>query len=316
MPGKPLIAVAGVTAAGKTALGIGLSLAFSGEVVSADSMQVYRGMEIAAAAPTAHERAQAPHHLVGFLDPGQEFSVADYAALARKTIADIHSRGKVPVVVGGTGLYMGALLDGIRFDSFPGDTALRAALCKRAREEGAQALYEELRQVDAALCGKLHPNNAGRVIRALEVYYTTGVPMSEHQRRAAQEGSGYAVCAMALDFRDREKLRARIDARVDKMAQDGLVEEARRFYEGDPARTARAAIGYKELDGYLKGEMELGEALQLVKLRTRQYAKRQRTWFKRDARFEWIYADEYPDAACILEKARQIVKSSCILQNF
>lgn len=306
---KPLVVVAGPTASGKTRLAIDICRRFGGEVISADSMQLYRGMEIATAAPTPEELRAARHHLVGILSPGEEFSVADWAGEARKIIARLHDAGILPVVAGGTGLYISSLLDQIDYTVFSGDGALRAQLWQEAREQGPQALYDQLKALDPELCLRLHPNNMGRVIRALEVTRATGVPMSVHQRRARERAPGYRVCALALGFCDRTKMWERIDARVDRMLKAGLVEEARRFYAGAPAKTAAAAIGYKELLPFLRGEMPLEEAAAHLKLRTRQYAKRQLTWLRRDARFQWLEADRHApqelaqEAGGIIERA-------------
>ncbi|MCI8624249.1 MAG: tRNA (adenosine(37)-N6)-dimethylallyltransferase MiaA [Provencibacterium sp.] len=309
---RPLVVVAGVTASGKTSLGIRLCERFQGEVVSADSMQIYQGMEIATAAPTAAERAAAPHHLVGFLPPGEPFSVADWAARARPLIARLHEAGKLPVVVGGTGLYLSALMDNLDFDGFSGDPILRERLYCRAQEEGKEALYQELRRVDPPLAEKLHPNNLGRLVRALEVYEATGEPMSVHQRRAKERGACYALCALAIGYADRERMRERIDRRVDGMLAGGLVEEARRFYQACPGPTAAAAIGYKELKPYLSGEEELETAVSRLKTRTYQYAKRQLTWLRRDARYHWLLTDRLgPDG--VFESACRWIEESGIL---
>lgn len=312
--GGPLAVVGGVTASGKTALGIRLCGHFQGEVVSADSMQVYRGMEIATAAPTKEERAAAVHHLVGFLPPSEPFSVADWVALARPLIARLHKEGKLPVVVGGTGLYLSALMDNLDFEGFPGDTSLREQLERRAQEEGGEALYRELCRVDPALSEKLHPHNLGRIIRALEVYRTTGEPMSVHQRRARERGGCYRICLLALGYENREEMRRRIGQRVEHMLQAGLVEEARRFYRAYPGRTAAAAIGYKELYPYLCGEEPLEQAADRLKIRTCQYAKRQLTWLKRDARCRWLMVDRM-DPQALFERACHLIEESGILDT-
>ena len=303
---QPLLVVAGVTASGKTGLAIELCRRFGGEVVCADSMQIYRGMEIATAAPTREERAQAVHHLCSFLPIGESFSVADYAALARETIAEIHARGKLPVLCGGTGLYISAILDHLDFSGFSGDPALRADLKERAEREGIEPLYRQLCALDPGAAAKIHPNNRGRVLRALEVTLSTGVPMSEHQRRAKGRECPYRAFARALGYRERAGMWGRIDRRVDRMMESGLLEEARRFYERDPGPTACAAIGYKELHPYLLGECTREEAVERLKLRTRQYAKRQLTWFKRDERYAWLYVDEYDSPAQLSDRAAQL----------
>lgn len=313
--GKPLLVVAGATASGKTALAIELCRRFGGEVISADSMQIYRGMPIATAAPTEEEQMAARHHLVGILEPDEAFSVADWTALARKTADELYARGVLPVVTGGTGLYLSSLMDGTEFDAFPGDTGLREELLCRANEEGSEALHRELQRVDPDLAQKLHPNNVGRVVRALEVTLSTGIPMSEHQRRAVQKPSGYSICALALGYDDRTVMWERIDRRVDAMVRAGLVEEARAVFESGTSHTAGAAIGYKELLPYFAGETSLEDAVALIKLRTRQYAKRQLTWLRRDSRYHWLSVDHFADAAHLAEEAARIVKESGVLQQ-
>lgn len=311
---KPLLVLGGATASGKTALGIRLCSRYHGEVISADSMQIYRGMEIATAAPTPQERAAIPHHLVGFLPPSAPFSVADWVAAARPIIARLQGEGKLPVVVGGTGLYLSALMDNLDFEGFSGDPQIRARLAARAQQEGPEALFRQLQQVDPQLAQRLHPNNLGRVIRALEVYEATGEPMSAHQRRARERGSCYAICLLALGYEDRAAMWERIDRRAERMLEEGLIEEARRFYQQYPGRTAAAAIGYKELLPYLNGEEPLVAAVERLKLRTRQYAKRQLTWLKRDTRCHWLMADRLSSDA-LFERACAIIESSGILQQ-
>ena len=311
---NPLLVLGGATASGKTALGIRLCGRYHGEVISADSMQVYRGMEIATAAPTAQERAAVPHHLVGFLPPSAPFSVADWVEAARPVIARLHAENKLPVVVGGTGLYLSALMDNLDFEGFAGDPQLRGRLEARARQEGPQALFLELQRADPELARRLHPHNLGRVIRALEVYEATGEPMSAHQRRARERGSPYAICLLALGYENREAMWERIDRRVERMLDSGLVEEARRFYAQYPGKTAAAAIGYKELLPYLRGEEPLEAATERLKLRTRQYAKRQLTWLKRDTRCHWLMVDRY-DSDALFERACGMIEDSGILRG-
>lgn len=309
----PLLVIAGPTACGKTALAVELARRFNGEVVSADSMQIYRRMDIATAKPTAAEMRGIPHHLIDFLPPDSAaFSVADYKLRADEAIADIHSRGKLPVLAGGTGLYIKAVTDNIGYDQTAGaDGALREEFRKIHAEQGAQALHDMLKERDPALAATLHPNNVGRVIRALEVHRQTGIPMSEHQRRAAAQQSPYALCMIGIAFEDRAQLYLRINTRVDKMMQAGLLAEARQIRE-EYGGTAAQAIGYKELEPYFAGSAELSDCVEALKRATRRYAKRQMTWFWRDGRIHWLKAD-LADKETFYEQAAQIVHNSGIL---
>jgi tRNA dimethylallyltransferase len=308
----PLLVVCGPTASGKTALAVELAGRLSGEVVSADSMQIYRDMAIGTALPTEEETRGVPHHLLGFLDPAERFSVADYTALAGEIIAAIHNRERLPIVAGGTGLYISSLVDNLQFAPLESDPALREELLAYAAENGNHALWERLRAVDPALATTLHPNNRGRVIRAIEVYTLTGIPMSEQQRRAREHPSPYAPQMLGLAFRDRERLYARIDARVDKMLANGLVEEAQTLMERATS-TAAQAIGYKELSPYLRGEITLDEAAEAIKRETRRYAKRQLTWFRRDERIRWLFVDEYDTLPALTDAAEQILQGGAQL---
>lgn len=297
----PVIAVAGPTASGKTALAVEIAKRFGGEIVSCDSMQVYKDLSVGTARPTAEETRGIPHHLLGFAELGDDYSVADYVADARKAIADIHARGKVPVVCGGTGLYMDSLLGNVEFSGIRSDPALRAELKRFLDEHGPQALHDRLRAEDPELAAKLHPNNAGRVARAVEVCESTGIPMSEHQRRSRERPSPYEAAWIGLCFSDRAALCERIDRRVERMLQSGLIDEARLLLERGSAGTAAQAIGYKELFPYLRGEQTLGEAAEVLKRETRRYAKHQLTWFRRNENIRWYSVDAYPDAAALRE---------------
>lgn len=302
----PLLVVCGPTASGKTRLATDLARRFGGEVVGADSMQVYRGMDIGTAKPTTEETGGVPHHLIDFLPPDREFSVADYVKLAREVIEDIAGRGKLPVLAGGTGLYISALIDNLVFDGMPEDKGVRAELESLCAEEGPHRLWELLYEVDPELAEKLHPHNRGRVLRALEVYRLTGVPMSRWQREARREPPFCRPCLLGLRFAEREELYRRIDARVDRMLAAGLVEEARSLLGGGCSKTALQAIGYKELAPCLRGEMGLGEAAANIKMQTRRYAKRQMTWLRRDQRIHWLEVDSYPCYGALLAAACRI----------
>ena len=307
---KQFVAViCGPTASGKTGLSIELARRFSGEIVSADSMQIYKGMDIATAKPDAVEMNGVPHHLIDFLDPCDSFSVADYVTLAHTSIADIVGRGKMPFVVGGTGLYINSLIDNISFEEGDNDYEYREELRAVAREKGNAYVLEMLRDIDPLTAEKLHENNLNRIIRALEVYKTTGRTMSEQQSLSRQTPSMYEPCMIAIEH-DRQTLYDRINKRVDIMLESGLIEEARQFYETNDHPTAAQAIGYKELKPYLFGESSLEECIERLKQETRKYAKRQLTWFRRDKRIHWIKADAGRDFSDIVEEAADIISDN------
>lgn len=299
-----LIAVVGPTASGKTALAVKLAQRFNGEVVSADSMQIYKGMTIATAKPTEEEMCGIPHHLIDFLPPEEPFSVSQYVTLAKKAINDIAERGKLPVLCGGTGLYVRSLVENIQFSPNEADETIRAALRRRYETEGGEILIKELSEFDPETAVKLHPSNGKRIIRAIEIYRTTGKTMSEHIKESKRIPSPYDLTAIGITYADRQKLYNRINQRVDIMMKQGLLEEAREFYRHKNSQTAAAAIGYKELLPYLNGETDLTAALEKLKLETRHYAKRQLTWFKRDEYIHWIEADLCNN---IFEEATQII---------
>lgn len=289
-----LLAVVGPTASGKTALGVRLAEELNGEVVSADSMQIYRFLSISTARPTEEEMHGIAHHLIGFVSPDESYSVARYLEDARNAISDIVSRGKLPVLVGGTGLYVSSLLDGIRFSEEKSDPALRLSLQREAAEKGAQAMLDRLNEIDPEYAATLHPNNLGRVLRALELYLSSGVTMTEQRRRSREIESEFDPLMIGVDFLDRQKLYDRINLRVTQMMQQGLLEEARAFYEKYPSSdTAAQAIGCKELRGCLDGTESQEDCLERLRMETRRYAKRQRTWFRRNERVHWFYPDAY-----------------------
>ncbi len=306
-----LLAVVGPTASGKTAVGVDLALRFGGEVVSADSMQIYRFLSVSTARPTKEETRGVPHHLLGFVDPDESYSVARYLEDAGREIREIVSRGRLPILVGGTGLYISSLLDGIRFEEEEQDPALRERLRKEALALGGEAMLEKLRAVDPAYAGTLHPNNLGRIIRALELYEGAGITMTEQRRRSREQPSPYDPLMIGLDYRDRSVLYGRIDRRVSRMERDGLAEEARAFYERWPdPKTAAQAIGCKELLPYLRGESPLSECLDRLRAGTRHYAKRQLTWFRRDRRIRWFYPDDYKNSEELFEEIGQYVRNN------
>jgi len=306
-----LLAVVGPTASGKTAVGVDLAKAFGGEVVSADSMQIYRALSVSTARPTETEMQGVPHHLVGFVDPDEPYSVARYLADARRAIDEIVSRGRLPILVGGTGLYVSSLLDGLRFAEEERDPALRAALYAEAKRAGNAAMLARLAAIDPDYAATLHPNNLGRVLRAIELYESTGVTMTEQRRRSREVPSAFSPLMIGLDFAERSALYARIDRRVDAMVRAGLIEEARAFYEVWPdPQTAAQAIGCKELLPYLRGESELAPCLDRLRRETRRYAKRQRTWFRRDGRVRWFFVDAYADVPALAAAIRAYVSEN------
>ena len=310
---QPLIAVVGPTASGKTALAVELALYFGGEVVSADSMQVYKRMDIATAKPDEAEKKGVPHHLIDLIEPdGAAFSVAQYARCAHAAIADIAARGRVPILAGGTGLYIDAVIDNIDFSNIRSDESVRAELYAQAEAHGNEYMLEMLRAVDPELAAALHPNNLGRILRALEVYRVTGVPMSEHQRRSRQTPERYDVCMIGLNFTDRAMLYDRVNRRVDLMIERGLTDEARAV-SAVCRGTALQAIGYKELIPYLDAGAPLEECINRLKQSTRRYAKRQLSWFRRDARIVWLMVDKSESLRELTEKAVCVVHKSGIL---
>ncbi len=296
-----IVCVVGATASGKTALGVELAKRLNGEIISADSMQVYKGMPVATAAATEQEQLGIPHHLLEFLDVSKTFSVADFVALAKEKAQEIAARGRVPIVVGGTGLFIDSLVNNLTFSEVGADTALR----ERLAQETNEALYAELCAVDEAAAKEIHPNNRKRVIRALELYYG-GVSKTQQNEASHREKSPFEALYLGITYRDREKLYDRINRRVDAMVQNGLLEEAKAMLNLSGV-TARQAIGHKELQPYFSGDISLDEALDNLKRETRRYAKRQLTWFRRNESVIWLYADEQ-DGEALYDAAEQAAK--------
>lgn len=289
---KPeIIVIAGPTASGKTACAVELCRRIGGEVVSADSMQIYRGMDVLSAKPTEREMRGVPHHMLGIADPAEKFSAAKYRDMAREVIADILSRGMVPVLCGGTGLYINAVTRPMEFAQSC-DEALRRELIAIAEEPGGRRrLHEMLREIDPEAADRLHENDVRRVTRAIEVYRLTGRTQTEQARLDSQREGDYRETLFVLRW-PREKLYARIDSRVDVMLKNGLVDEVRALRRDEESHpTALQAIGYKEIVAALEGRMSMDEAVSLVKQLSRNYAKKQMTWFQRDPRAVWIDAD-------------------------
>ena len=302
-----VIAIVGPTASGKTALGAEIAEEFSGEVVSADSMQIYKGMDIATAKPTKEEMRGIPHHLIGFLDRNVSFSVADYVELAGSVIGDISERKKLPVIVGGTGLYVSSLLENIKFADIKSDAGLRKKLEDEAERLGNSYLFEKLEKVDPESAAELHPNNLVRVIRALEVYELTGKKLSLFKAESRLEESPYDPVMIGLDYNDRQILYDRINKRVDIMVKNGLVEEAQSIFDSCNMKTAGNAIGYKELIPYFKKEKSLEECISKIKQETRRYAKRQLTWFRKNAKINWLKLDEFDNKEKIFLFCKKLI---------
>ncbi len=294
MDKQKLIIITGPTAAGKTRLSIELAKKTGGEIISADSMQVYKYMNIGTDKISPGKMGGVPHHLIDFLDPHEDFNVFTFQKLAKEAIADISSRGKVPIIVGGTGFYIQAVLYDIDFTETDEDDSYRKELEERVRQEGTHLIYEELRKVDPASCELIHENNSKRVIRALEYYQKTGRPISEHNLEQRARESAYDFYYFVLTDR-RDILYSRIDSRVDLMIEEGLEQEVKELSEMDIPRTATSmqGLGYREMLGYLDGEYDLERAVYLIKRNTRHFAKRQLTWFKRERDVIWLDKNEF-----------------------
>ena len=296
MPSKKILVIVGPTASGKTRMAVELAKAHNGEVVSADSMQIYRRMDIGTAKPTAEEMDGVPHHMI---------DVADSAC-----VDDILDRGKLPIVAGGTGLYVDSLLSGRTFAAFSPDSSLRKELEAELAERGGEAMLAELSRVDPEAAARLHPNDHKRIVRALEVYRSTGKTISEHNRETRALPPRYEALTIGLNFQDRADLWARIDARVDQMAAAGLEREVRELLSSglSPRCTAMQAIGYKEFVAAVEGTMTWREAEELVKLRSRQYAKRQLTWFRRNPEVHWLLWEKNPNFGNARQRSTELLE--------
>ena len=307
---QTIVCVAGPTASGKTRLGVLLAQRYDGEIVSADSMQIYRGMVIGTAAPTAEEREGVPHHMIGIADPTEAWSAGRYARAAIPIVEDILSRGKLPIVVGGTGLWMEALVRGRTFAPGQAGGAVREALVRELKAGGMAPLLAELRRVDPVSAAKLHPSDEKRILRALEVFRETGRPLSQLNAQEAARPPRYDAVTIALRWADREKQRALIDRRVDEMVAQGLLREVRALLTSVPRdATALQAIGYKEFSGVLDGTCTEEEAIAMVKLRSRQYAKRQLTWLRHVPNVHWIEWEEERDFDRALRISTEILSA-------
>lgn len=312
---KKVIVISGPTASGKTALGAMLAERLGGEVVSADSMQVYRRMDIGTAKPTREEMRGIPHHMLDVAEPWEDYSVSRYAAEAKICVDGILSRGKIPIIVGGTGLYTDALIGGTSFAPKGGGTELRERLSREYDEKGGAYMLRRLSEVDAESGARLHENDKKRIVRALEVWYSTGKTITEHDAETKKLPPDYDAVKIALAFSDREDLYARINARVDRMFSDGLENEVRSLIaSGVPEKcTAMQAIGYKETAAAIRGEYPLSEAAEIIKQSSRRYAKRQLSWFGRYPEIYWIHWGKTPDFDAALRDSTDFLHTKGIL---
>lgn len=288
---RKAVVVVGPTASGKTALGVNICKRFNGEVISADSMQIYKDLQISTAKPDFDDMDGVKHHLIDFLDVTEKYSVSNYCKDARRVFDDITSRGKLPVIVGGTGLYIDSFLTNTTFLDDASSEDIRDELFKELQENGAEFMHKKLCEIDPVAGEKIHPNNTVRVIRALEVYKTTGLTITQQARDSHKFESDIEPLYIGITYHDRERLYDRINLRVDLMVQKGLVDEARSFFACEHSKTSFNSIGCKELKPYLDNEKTISECIEQLKRSTRRYAKRQLTWFKRNPQINWFYPD-------------------------
>ncbi len=304
----PVIAVVGPTASGKTSLSINIAKCFGGQIVSADSMQIYEKMNIATAKPTVEEMENIPHHLIDFQPISKKFSVAEYVTLAGECIKKIHNSGDVPILVGGTGLYVDSLLQNIQFSQEENTEIIREELAKEFDEKGAEYMLEALKKIDPETAKHLSVSDKKRIIRAFEIYRATGKTQTEQKNLSRLLPTPYKPVYLGINYRDRNILYDRINRRVDIMLENGLLEEAKEFFDTPTNMTACQAIGYKELAPYFKGEKNLEECVESLKIETRHYAKRQLTWFRKNESINWFYADEYENYEEMLNEVFSLLR--------
>lgn len=301
------VVVVGPTASGKTALGVKICKRFNGEVISADSMQIYKGLDISTAKPDSDEMSGVRHHLIDFLDVSEKYSVSAYCKDARKAFDDIVSKGKLPVIVGGTGLYIDSFITNTSFIDEASSDEVRNELMNELSIYGAEYMHRKLSEVDPDAAKKIHPNNTVRVIRALEVYKTTGITITQQTLDSHKNESDIEPLYIGISYDNRDKLYERINKRVDVMLEKGLLQESRDFFQKNPSKTSFNSIGCKEIKPYLDNEKKLEACVEALKQATRRYAKRQLTWFKRNPQIHWFYpdlnnGDVYPDVEALINK--------------
>lgn len=303
----PVIAIVGPTAVGKTALSVDIAKELNCEIISFDSMQVYKEISVSTAKPSKAEMQEITHHLIDCLSVSESFSVADFCSIAREKAAEITSKGKIPLFVGGTGLYIDSFVKNIDFSVNVDDENARKKVDELYNRLGADGLFEKLCLVDPVSAKLIHKNNIKRVKRALEIYYSEGFSKTEQDKKALKKDSPYNCLYIGLNYKDRENLYKRINLRVDKMLESGLVDEAKAFFEKEASKTSVQAIGIKELKPYLDGEKTLFECIEMIKRETRRYAKRQITWFKRNENVNWFYPDE-KEYSAIKDESLALIK--------
>ena len=300
----PIIVIVGPTSTGKTKLAIEIAHNSLGnmEIINADSMQVYKGMNIGTSKPTKEEMGGIIHHLIDVVEADEEFNLFEYIKLARNKICEINDRNKIPIIVGGTGLYIDSLIKNLRLDLVTNNSEIRSKLEEELNVYGKESLWNKLKSVDEQIAKKIHPNDVKRVIRAIELNYVMKQNIQKIYKKTKEEESSYYQCIIGLNYRDRNLLYDRINNRVDQMVNNGLIEEVKKLFISGFSKTANQAIGYKELRDYFEGKISLNNAIEIIKQRSRNYAKRQITWFKRNKDINWIYIDDYEnfnDVICI-----------------
>lgn len=303
-----ILAIVGPTATGKTKLGIEIAKKFGGEIINADSMQVYKNLNIGTAKPTIDELEEIPYHLINIVEKNQEFNLFDYVKLAKKTIGDIRERKKLPILVGGTGLYIDSVVSGVKLGVIPEDSNLKQELSQKYDVYGPEYLMAELKKIDVEAANRIDKNNKKRLIRALEINYLTGKTLNEIYRETRNNISEYNTFFLGLNYKDRALLYKNINDRVDKMISLGLLNEARQLFNDGYSKTSIQAIGYKEFENYFNGSNSLNEVIEKIKQNSRRYSKRQMTWFKKNKQILWLSVDEYKNFDDLIRYSCQIIE--------